>query len=370
MTNVYVTIDTELSSRHFWRHGANGLRDNFLRSIEGRTHDGRQRVGVGYQMERMEAHGLRGVFFVDPMPALVAGDGIIDAIVDPILTRGHDVQLHVHTEWLDFVSSGPADGRRGHNMAAFSLEDQKRILDYALGVFDRVSVPRPIAFRAGNYGANDDTLRALAQVGLQFDTSFCPGVPDAACAIDLPVECRDPVERLGIVEVPIAAIGGWGNKLRHAQVTALSRAEVRSALDHAVKSATPSFTMVSHSFELMCRARKRANPIVMKRFDDLCAYVAEQPQLASATYADCPPVPVVSPAAVQDRLPHSFARTIGRMSEQLLSNELYGVPHQRRAKAAAITDVGAVRQIRDRIVVPFQQATPLQQLAIDILTML
>src|SRR3546814_9494722 len=35
----------------------------------------------------------------------------------------------------------------------------------------RAGAPEPVAFRAGNFGANDDTLRALDALGFLFDSS-------------------------------------------------------------------------------------------------------------------------------------------------------------------------------------------------------
>src|SRR3546814_18931838 len=63
-----------------------------LSSILGRCRDGD--FGIRFQMDMLERHGLTGVFFVDPMPALVYGPKIIAEIVRPIVARGHEVPLH------------------------------------------------------------------------------------------------------------------------------------------------------------------------------------------------------------------------------------------------------------------------------------
>ena len=54
-------------------------------------------VGIEYQMDVFDRHGLKAVFFVDPMPALVWGVEAISDVVGPIVARGHDVQLHLHS---------------------------------------------------------------------------------------------------------------------------------------------------------------------------------------------------------------------------------------------------------------------------------
>lgn len=327
MTRVFITIDTELSAALFKRGGAEGISRNFDCSIAGRTNDGE--VGIFHQMDLMDAAGIKGVFFVDPMPALVAGPDVIARIVQPIVARGHDVQLHCHTEWLAFAdpARSPVPGRTGGNIKDFNLDDQCRILDYARDVLVRAGAPEPIAFRAGNYGANDDTLRALARIGIAYDSSFSPGIRFSACDIAMTSNCLQPTDRLGVIEVPVAAISSWGSARRHVQITAISAWEMISAIEYAVAAGHDSFTLVSHSFELMCRDRVHRNHIVAHRFAALCEWLAGQTAVTTGTYRDSPPK--VSDAQHGGRaipMPHNPLRTAMRMTEQFVVNQLYGTP--------------------------------------------
>ena len=146
MTDVLITIDTELSAGLHQRGFSPG--ENHAASIDGVVDRGS--VGIGWQMDRMEAHGLRGVFFVDPMPALIYGPDVLPPIVAPILARGHDVQLHIHTEWLAWAPSSPVCGRLGRNIGDFALEDQITLIALARDLLEEAGAPRPTAFRAGN----------------------------------------------------------------------------------------------------------------------------------------------------------------------------------------------------------------------------
>ena len=76
-TRVLLTVDTELTSRHY-RRGAS-WHENFERS-----HDPAG-VGIPYQLRVLAEHKLKACFFVDPMPALVYGLDPIKRIVDAIL---------------------------------------------------------------------------------------------------------------------------------------------------------------------------------------------------------------------------------------------------------------------------------------------
>jgi hypothetical protein len=73
--------------------GSAGRQENYDRSNRGVTPKGD--VGVEYQLDIFDRHGLKAVFFVDSMPSLIWGVQSITDIVEPIIERGHDVQLHL-----------------------------------------------------------------------------------------------------------------------------------------------------------------------------------------------------------------------------------------------------------------------------------
>lgn len=318
MTAVYITIDTEYAAALADR----GRAENFARSVAGETLAGS--AGIFHTMQVMARYGLKGVFFVDPMPALLWGREAIVDIVHPIVEAGHDVQLHCHTEWLELAgSANPFGGRTGRNIADFAFDDQCAILEWARDMLVAAGAPPPVAFRAGNYGANDDTLRALAAIGLAYDTSHTPGIAGGECRISLTRRHRRPIRHCGVIEVPTGCIRAIDGSLRHAQVTAISAREMLAAVRHARDHDMSSFTLVSHSFELLCRARSRVNTIVQRRFERLCKGIAELPGVETATYADTPPVASTaeSPRPV---LPASRMRAGMRVAEQVISNSLFG----------------------------------------------
>ncbi|AKH42042.1 hypothetical protein FHS61_002425 [Altererythrobacter atlanticus] len=322
MTRFYFTIDTEYEAGHAMRHGKAGRAENFTRSICGRTDAGD--VGIFYQMDMFDRCGLKGVFFIDPMPALLWGTAAIADIVGPVVERGHDVQLHIHTEWLDLAgSANPLGSRRGTNIKDFHFEDQCVLIDWARAQLQAAGAPRPLAFRAGNYGANDDTLRALAELGFTHDSSHTPGMAGSACEISLGPDHRRPMDHLGITEVPIGCVGDVITGLRHAQLTALSLVELVAAARHAMDAGLADFTLVSHSFELLCRDRRRINKIVRRRFDLFCQALAAMEGIETACFTMNPPKPG-SADSLRPALPPSAMRNGSRMAEQAVSNMLYG----------------------------------------------
>lgn len=316
-TKVQYTVDTELSLQLF-QEGASA-QENFDSSIAGKCRDGE--YGIFYQMDHLEAAGLTGVFFVDPMPALVYGPGVIGKIVQPILERGHEVQLHIHTEWLEFAREHELAHLRGRNIADFSLDDQIRLLDQARALLMMAGAPQPTAFRAGNFGANDDTLRALSALGVRYDSSFNPAYVEGECAIGLPQHTPPFAQHLGVGIIPVSVIEDRPGSIRAVQLCALSAWEMRDALSHAADQSWPCFTIVSHSFELLSRDRSRANPIVVRRFQSMCRNIADHSRLEPVGFD------ALMPHASRSltKLPANLVRTAMRYGEQAVSRIRYEV---------------------------------------------
>ncbi|MEM7781337.1 MAG: hypothetical protein AAF697_13185 [Pseudomonadota bacterium] len=323
MTNVYITIDTEYSSGLVSDLSDQDRRDNFARSLACETPDGPG--GITQKLEVFERYGIKAVFFVDPMPALVWGLAAIEDILAPIIEAGQDIQLHCHTEWIRIAGdASPLKVKRaGKNLFEFTFDEQCEILDFARETLMAAGAPSPLAFRAGNYGADDNTLRALAQLGLRYDSSHCPALPVGASRISLGPDTRDPVAYQGIIEVPVGSIGTLGGGQRHAQITALSLNEMRAAIEHARDQRRESFTLVTHSFELINRRKQQMNHIVRRRFEGLCKALSTMEAVRTANYRDDPPVVAVQ-SNPSEPLPASPLRTGYRYAEQLVSNTLYG----------------------------------------------
>lgn len=319
-TQALITIDTELSLA-LHQQGVSG-EDNLRSSVFGICDEGE--FGIVYQMERMDAYGLKGIFFVDPMPALAFGTDIVRQIVEPILERGHDVQLHIHTEWLEFIEAQPVGELRGRSIGDFPYEAQVTLLKLARQLLMDAGAPEPMAFRAGNYGASDDTLRALAEIGMAYDTSFNPAYLDDGCDISLPEESTGPAEHEGVTVLPVSGIYESADTIRHAQVCALSSQEMEAALDHAAREKMPVFNIVTHSFEMLSRDRQRPNHVVIGRFEKLCAAIAGHRKIDSATFETEGLDEFLEEAeATGERLPPNAVRTWIRRLQQAYANVRY-----------------------------------------------
>lgn len=309
-TDVFLTIDTELS----WRQHRAGhdLSAIVARSLEPAG------VGIAHQLARLNAHGLKACFFVDPMPAIPFGPDPIRRVVEAILTAGQEVQLHLHPGWTDAV---PGDGGAAHapfNLIDYDERAQIELIGEAIELLTAAGAPRPVAFRSGSYAANDATLRALAAHGIRYDSSHNGAAAPRPSAIALPPERIAPIAHQGVIEVPVTVIRDTTDSLRHFQICALSVGEMRAALNHAVRQGHSLVTIVGHSFELANRAGTRANGVHVSRFEALLAMLAERREtLPTRHFAELPEWPLDRTDAP---LGPDALRTLRRRAEQLWSN--------------------------------------------------
>lgn len=308
-THVFLTIDTEL----MWRHHVAGLD---LAEIVARSFEPAG-VGVGWQLQRLAAFGLKACFFVDPMPALVHGLAPIAAVVRAIRAAGQEVQLHLHPYWIGASAADRARMPARFDLVDYGAEEQRALIRQARALLIEAGAPAPIAFRGGSYAANDATLAALAAEGFVYDSSHNGSEHPWPSAIGLS-PCRiAPALHQGMIEVPVTLIDA-GTQLRHFQICALSVREMQAALDHAVRERHAAVTIVSHGFELANRAGTRANAVHVRRFEALCRMLAaRRDELPTAHFADRPAL-----ALHQEDAPlgPSTLRTRLRQAEQLWSN--------------------------------------------------
>ena len=309
-TRVFITIDTEL----MWRHHVAGLdMDSIVqRSLEPAG------VGVGWQLAQLKRHNLKACFFVDPMPALVYGLDPIKRVVEAILEAGQEVQLHLHPVWTGAHKDDKGATYGPFELIDYSFDEQVELLSGASDMLVAAGAPEPIAFRSGSYSASDDTLGALAKLGFEYDSSHNGSEHPWPSAISLDRMQIAPIAHRGLIEVPVTLIEDTQGHLRHFQICALSAAEMKAALDHAVAHDHAAVTVVSHGFELANRAGTRPNAVHVKRFQALCEMLTNRRGvLVTEFFGDRPNM-----ALDRDDKPlgPSMLRTRLRQAEQLWSN--------------------------------------------------
>ena len=138
-TSVIISIDAEIAP-----HTSDWQRDcgRFAadRDLYGIIERGER--GLRYQLDVIERHGLKAVVFLEALSAGVLGLDLLTEVVRLVQNRGHEVGLHLHTEWLDYYRRPLLGERCGRNMADFAEDDQVRLIDRGLENLSRAGASR------------------------------------------------------------------------------------------------------------------------------------------------------------------------------------------------------------------------------------
>lgn len=282
MLNVLLTVDTEIWPRQAdWpaRPLAPDKTDfthELASDIDGRTSAGD--FGLPFQLRLLRRHGLKATYFVEALSAGRVGLPALSAVVGQVIAGGQDVQLHLHTEWLGDLHDAQLPRVPRQYMAQFSREQQAILISKGLANLASAGAPAIKAFRAGSFGANRDTLRALADNGLTIDSSYNRAYPCGDWGL---TEVLQHPARFGTVwEFPVAAFSDYPGHYRPAQLNACSFGELRQALLDAADASWPAFVIVMHGFELVKHRRHHAGPqpdrLNIERFRKLCAFLDQQ----------------------------------------------------------------------------------------------
>jgi hypothetical protein len=327
--SVLITVDTEVwPVSEGWPHRPLGPSHDARREIDWYFHGGERRHGPGlaWQLATLRAAGLKASYFVDPLFSFALGLDPLREVVGMVEDAGQETCLHLHPEWLTDPRCPPLPAFRGPLLHAYAADDQRVLLDTGLRRLREAGASDITAFRAGSWGANRDTVRALASLGIVHDTSlnarFAASFPDLEPAQR---ERMQPFVLDGVVEVPVTGFVDRppaGRRPLH--VCAASFDEFRHVLDHAFDAGWTIVVVVMHSFEFvrvdrLPRASAPPQRLIARRFERLCSHLASQPdRFVTAHFRDLDRAIALQPS--QPALPRSSpVRTAARHVEQLVS---------------------------------------------------
>jgi hypothetical protein len=279
--NVFLTVDVECSIGGAFSDAA--LKPvGSAKRIFGRFH-GRE-YGIPLMMDIAERYHVPLVFFVETFQQHYFGSDETRGVVDIILKRGHDIQLHLHPCFLNFTLADPRTRQFSDLCGLYPLENQIEMVAEAKNRLVSCGAPEPVAFRAGCFGANLDTLKALEINGLMIDSSYNQAYVSKTCLFP-DMQLYDLAECSGIFEFPISQFrektGLRASRIMHLDINGVSFEEMRRVLHASRLNAAPrNITILLHSFSFVKpydvqygRTRPRWN--VIRRFEKLCRFLAE-----------------------------------------------------------------------------------------------
>jgi peptidoglycan/xylan/chitin deacetylase (PgdA/CDA1 family) len=283
---VYLTFDVEV-----WCNGWLDLDAKFPESFDRYVY-GRSRHGeyaLPKTLEILANHGLRGVFFVEPLFSARFGQAFLDTIVDLIRQHGQEVQLHLHPEWTDEIHPPLIENvaaKRQH-LSYYSRDEQIALIGHGIRMLKRAGCEDVSAFRAGSFAANRDTYAALAQLGIRDDSSVDVCMPISCADMEDRSVLHRPFARDGVNVHPLSVFRDGYGYLRHAQVGACSFQELRQGLRAAHDVGFAEFVILSHNFELLKPGTALPDRVVVTRFMRLCEFLAkERERFRTAGFAE------------------------------------------------------------------------------------
>jgi peptidoglycan/xylan/chitin deacetylase (PgdA/CDA1 family) len=180
------------------------------------------------------------------------------------IARGHELGCHGESHDVEYLSSKP-------------YEWQLASIRRATEALERCTGVRPRAFRAPNFSANGDTIRALQELGYRCDSSVLPGRVVRKWGVlkllDFLVAPRDPYRpsledparpgdsflwEIPVAENPLSLGGPIGLGYVHAY-------GVEKALEAVARSAADPCVILIHPWELLDPPPEGRGPAWMQR---------------------------------------------------------------------------------------------------------
>ena len=239
ITHFIITVDAET-------YALGGKLPDFGPNLYGQC--GREEFGVPKIIEICDKYGAKATFFVDVYMHRHYGKQQTRDFCQRIARDGHDVQLHAHTSWLPGSHSG--------FLYDFPLDRQVDILREGKELIDEWVGRPPVAFRAGSYSANLDTIQALARNGFLIDSSYFARRHTCQLSRQLCNRYANKQFRIDeIVEIPVTTYWllnkGPLRKLSKLDFNACSLAELRDVVPKMIAGGVRQIVLFLHSFSFI-----------------------------------------------------------------------------------------------------------------------
>ena len=272
-TKTLITIDTEFSiGGHF--------ENNNLKPVSAERHIyckiGGKEYGINLIMDILERYSHRGVFFVETEARFYFGEREILNIIESILNRGHEVQLHVHPNFDSFLRKK----RLPDDMRTYSIDEQVNIIGDALAFLSSYGIDSILAYRCGGFYCNLDTIEALRRNNIRYSSNYNIAFPN--CDYVRKFRLRNDIFCIaGVFEVPITCYREFPIRKRwnSLQVGAASFEEIEKSMFHYFCQGVKVVTIITHPFEFVRSgdlqySKMSPKRFVAKRFENICRFLA------------------------------------------------------------------------------------------------
>ncbi len=322
--NVFITIDTE--------HSIGGaLRGQDLapvgndKRIYGKINN--KCYGIPLMIDIADRFGLKLIFFLEVFNFYFFGKSESREVCEYILKRNHEVQLHIHPVYLNFTLHDPSKIEFSDLIGSYALADQVGFLEQGRELLKEYGAPAPVAFRAGSFGASEETLKALSMTGFAVDCSYNATYIGDCCLLPEKA-CNDAMLWHGIWEYPVTGFQentGIRKKRNMAlDINGVSFPEIRWLLLHAQTFGIHNVTIILHSFNFIRNydvqyQKVKPRKMAIRRFEKLCAFLAENPGLFHVSTFNQISFKNTPDVSMNSSIPHMPASlSIRRLCEQAI----------------------------------------------------
>lgn len=278
---VYITVDVECSM-------GGAFANTTLRPVPPSRgmmgeYAGR-RLGIPLITEILDGSGLKATFFVETFAEEQGYPGQTEPVCEYLLGHGQDVQLHIHPayEQYDRFHQGTAPCPTTDDLTELPRNQQLDLLREGTERIKRWTGRAPVAFRAGNMAASEETLELLAAAGIRIDSSYTFPFAGGQCRFS-PADPYNGSRWYG--DVLELALSGFRlpplpgeARAKPLDIVGVSFEECREAI-RRICGAGADAVLIFHSFSLF-KVRNhqyeggRLNWIVTRRLRRLCEWLA------------------------------------------------------------------------------------------------
>lgn len=277
---VYITFDVECSMGGAWG-------DPSLKPISPRLgmmgEYGKRSFGVPLICDILDSHNLKATFFLEPFNNELGYPGETEPVCRFLVDCGQDVQLHIHPNHVHYgLHRADKPYTMTDQIADLSPERQKAMMADGVRRIEKWTGTRPIAFRAGNMGASEQTLKILSDTGIWIDSSYTFPYAGGQCQFPAGEPYNGSKWYGNVLEVALS--GFKQTKLpglypsKPVDLMGASFEECRDAI-RMICDAGADAVAILHSFSLF-KVRNiqynggRLNRVVARRFERLCEWLA------------------------------------------------------------------------------------------------
>jgi len=266
-TRFIITVDTET-------YKVGGRFPRFEDNLYGDLPEGS--FGVPKIMEICEKHGAKATFFVDVYMHRHYGMQKVEELCRRIKERGHDVQLHAHMSWVPEAHTS--------DLCALPLDDQVKVLAEGKECIRHAIGEAPVAFRAGAYAANLDSIEAMKRTGFLLDSSYFAFYPSCPLSRQLGNKYGNRSFQIGgMREIPVTTFWlmnqPFCRKISKTDINSASLAEMCDAIPQMLQRRLRYVVLFLHSFSFI-RWKRDFSGIVpnhraVQRFEKLLQRIAQ-----------------------------------------------------------------------------------------------